>query len=894
MCDSVFRRSPLLLAAVLMALAVLVMPGAQPASAQAVATGSLDLSFGGDGIVTTDFGNRDEHLRAVAVQPDGKIVAAGYTQEGHSFDFALVRYTAGGEMDGSFGNGGKVTTEFGHHAHIHGMALQADGKIVVVGHTHTYRNDDFLMARYNADGTLDASFGGDGKVSLDFNGGFDYAFGAAVQPDGKILVAGTALVDGTYDFALARYNADGTLDASFGSGGKVTTEFGAAGYPQNDQSQALALQSDGKIVVAGYSSTRKSGGEVSTDFALARYNSDGTLDTSFHTDGKVTTHFGKGNDRIYKVAALPNGKIVAMGRSFSETNREVDFEVARYNSDGTLDTSFGNGGKVRTDLGHGEYGYAGVVQPDGKIVVAGYVHEAALGNAPASHDQLVVRYNADGSADTSFGSDGVARTDIGGNDQVYAAALQPDGKILVAGNSSIDGNYDLAVTRYHGQAQQQTRYADLIARMKEWRNDPCCVSHKPHTDRWDRVLLTFGETVADTSLSTMTAAEAQTYADKGWERWVNVAAALREIESGGQQAPPPNQAPTVSGAIADSTIVNESGTRQVSLSGVFSDADNDTLTVTAASSDETKATVSVAADYSGLTVSAQARGTATITVTASDGNGGAVSDTFTIRVKAAPVVESAIADVSGLEVGATQEVSLSGVFSDADSDALTITAASSANAIATAVASGSSTLTLTGVAEGTATITVTAQDADGNGVSDSFDVSVAAPQQQGDQTPYADLIAKIKEWRNDPCCASNKAHTDRWDRALLAFGEPVSDTSLTAMTAAESQTYADRGWTRWVEVTDALRELEAAAADENPPEVGPDLDDTSPDPPAPEPEVDTEPPQTEQRSEIVTRYDANSDGAIDVSEYRRAVYDHMDGLITYAELMEVVTAYRLP
>ena len=575
------------------------------AQVQAVAAGSLDLSFNGDGIVTTDFGNRNEHLRAVAVQPDGKIVAAGYTQEGHGFDFALVRHTAGGDLDGSFGDGGRVTTAFGHHAHIHGMALQPDGKIVACGHTHTYRNDDFLMARYNADGTLDASFGGDGKVALDFNGGFDYCFGAVVQPDGKILVAGTALVDSTYDFALARYNADGSLDASFGSGGKVTTEFGAADATQSDQSQALALQSDGKIVVAGYSSTKKSGGEVSTDFALARYNADGSLDTSFGTDGKVTTHFGNGNDRIYKVALQSNGKIVAMGRSFSATNREVDFEVARYNADGSLDESFGNGGKVRTDLGYGEYGYSGAVQPDGKIVVAGYVYAPAVGDAPASQDQLVVRYNADGSRDTSFGRDGVVRTDIGGEDQAYAVALQSDGKIVVAGNSSIDGNYDLAVARYHG-GTQQTRYADLIARMKEWRNDPCCASNKDHTDRWDRTLLAFGETVGDTTLTHMTAAEAQGYADRGWIRWVEVTAALRELESGGQQDPLPNQAPTVSSSIADVSELEAGATQEVSLSGVFSDADNDSLTITAASSDEAVVTVSVAADQSSLTVTGAA------------------------------------------------------------------------------------------------------------------------------------------------------------------------------------------------------------------------------------------------------------------------------------------------
>ena len=273
-------------------------------------------------------------------------------------------------------------------------------------------------------------------------------------------------------------------------------------------------------------------------------------------------------------------------------------------------------------------------------------------------------------------------------------------------------------------------YAALIAKIKEWRDDPCCAGNKAHTDRWDRTLLAFGETVADASLTPMTADEAQTYADRGWTRWVEVTAALRELEAAAQQGQA-NRPPRVSAAIDDAVIVNQSGTLEVSLTGVFSDADNDALTITAASSDEVAATVSVAADQSTLTVTANNIGVPVITVTADDGNGGTAEDAFTVRVKAAPVVTSAIADVSGLEEGGTQDVSLSGVFADADGDTLIITAASSDEAKATVtVAADQSKLTVAGVAEGTATITVTAQDSDGNAVSDAFDVTVDAPQQQ--------------------------------------------------------------------------------------------------------------------------------------------------------------------
>ena len=188
----------------------------------------------------------------------------------------------------------------------------------------------------------------------------------------------------------------------------------------------------------------------------------------------------------------------------------------------------------------------------------------------------------------------------------------------------------------------------------------------------------------------------------------------------------PNQAPTVAASIADATIVSEGGTHEVSLSEVFDDGD--ALTISAASSDDAVATASVAADYSSLTVNAQARGSATVTVTADDGNGGTVEDSFTVKVKAAPVVVTDIADTSGLTAGDTRDITLSAVFSDPDGDSLSITAASSNEAVATvSVASDGSSLTVSGVAEGAATVTVTAQDSDGNRVSDAFQVSVIAP-----------------------------------------------------------------------------------------------------------------------------------------------------------------------
>ena len=1081
------------------------------------ADGSLDTTFSSDGKLTTDFGSTDQAL-AVAVQSDGKIVMAGAMFNGTNDDFALARYSADGALDTTFGTivsgstrSGKVNTDFASSEDsARALAVQSDGKIVAAGTSAS----DFALARYNANGTLDTSLSTDGKVTTDIGSSTtDAAYAMAIQSDGRIVVAGTS----NNDFALARYNADGSLDTSFGTGGKVTTDIDSG----NDDANAVAVQPDGKIVAAG---SGVSGG--GTRFALARYSADGSLDTSFGTGGKLTTVISTLNDVANAVAVQSDGKIVVAGRTTSQGGTR--FALARYNADGSLDTSFGTGGKVDTDIGSGndDRANAMVVHSDGKIVAAGrslhggnndfglaryhtgfvwsailtvqelrtgllgcnkppatgsnsrdqvcsthltahtfthggtdyeiekvylaapdpasgqgqnlsivakpalpgnlvlvvddttwlslqdahnirwkgtdfswtaggsvalkLVEPAAetptvslsaspnpvlegdtvtvtatlsaattsavtipllitdLSSEPADHGSLSSITIA-GGATTGTGVITTAEDDNGSatftneayHDETFSVALKPglpagflsgDSRTVkiniidddaplprvslyggpqrvvnegteayvgvrmsrtVHGDVTIpltytsteteSGDYSgpssLTITRPPSDAsrgaiaipedgdtgdaeewetftvsidsgglpnwltagsfegnggvgtsytftihdatpgvgtatgqnspcancgtggdtgavsQGQDKYASLIAKMYEWRNAPQWKDHKAHTDRWDRALLAFGETVEDASLTPMTAAEAQGFADRGWERWVEVAAALRELQ---------NRTPTVAASIADVSIVSDSGSHAVSLAGVFDDADGDSLTMSAASSDEAVATASVSSDNSSVTVTARLRGTATITVTAADSYGGAVEDSFTVTVKAAPLVASAIADVSGLETGDTQDVSLSGVFSDADGDALTVTAASGDDAIVTvSVSSDGSTLSLTGVAEGTATITVTAQDSDGNRVSDTFDAPV--------ERKYNALIARMYQWRNDPQWVSEKPHTDRWDRALLAFGETVADTTLSPMTAAEAQGFADRGWERWVEVAAALRELENQA-----------------------------------------------------------------------------------
>lgn len=227
-----------------MALAV-ALPGAALA-----APGDLDPAFGGgDGMVTTDLGG-SEAAADMVVQPDGKIVAVGGDATDFFGNFAAVRYNADGSPDPTFGDGGKVSTDIaGGSDTANGVALQADGKIVVVGTSENLEGGVawFTVVRYNPDGSLDTTFDGDGKEVTDFGGGgADQGSDVAVQADGKIVAGGG--VGGV--FALARYNAlDGSLDTAFGGDGKVFTDFG--GLQEGSTAYGLALQADGKVIAAG-------------------------------------------------------------------------------------------------------------------------------------------------------------------------------------------------------------------------------------------------------------------------------------------------------------------------------------------------------------------------------------------------------------------------------------------------------------------------------------------------------------------------------------------------------------------------------------------------------------------------------------------------------------------
>jgi uncharacterized delta-60 repeat protein len=319
------------------------------------------------------------------------------------------------------------------------LGVDADGRIVAAGESTIGGVTDFAIARYLPDGSLDPSFGSNGTVLANFGRSANGANAVAILPGGRIVVAGySGVLDGGFDFALARYRTDGQLDPSFGVGGQVLTDF--VGTRGVDVAKAVAIQADGKLVVSGYSGTY---GE-DFDFVVARFRRNGGLDRSFGGDGHVLTNFG-GDDASQGVGIQADGKIVAMGKS--EQGGDFDFALARYLPDGSLDGSFGNGGRVRNDLsgaGSFDYGLAGGIDDRGRIIDAG------KSDAAGSLDFALARYRPNGRLDRSFGQDGVVLTNFGGEslDVANAIAIRPDGGIIAAGSSDASGSSDLALVSY--------------------------------------------------------------------------------------------------------------------------------------------------------------------------------------------------------------------------------------------------------------------------------------------------------------------------------------------------------------------------------------------------------------------------------------------------------------
>jgi uncharacterized delta-60 repeat protein len=423
----------------------LIPPPASDTKCYAALPGCLDLTFGSNGLVTTDTSGpnyQGDYAEALLIQNDGKIVAAGYANNavnGTGTDFVVVRYNTDGSLDTSFGDPDPLNppfrlgyvrtpfttgTDFGHAA-----LLQPDGKIVLGGNASP---GTWAVARYNTDGTLDASFGSGGKETLSITAAAVRAM--AVQSDGRLVLVGEP------NFTIMRLNQDGSPDSSFGVGGKLTVNPSSLKRGRG-HAWSVAIQrtpaviGEERILVGGWSDYSS----TATVFTMMRFKPTGATDTTFGSSGHVYSNFLGFGDQIRQLAVDSNNRIIAAGISnaanFSCGSYVTDLAVARYTQDGTLDPSFSGDGRQTADIyGGAETLFNGLaIQSDGKIVIAG----AGVSSDITVRDFALVRFNSDGTPDSSFGylGTGVVTTDFfGTSDQGLAIALQPsDGKIVFAG-----------------------------------------------------------------------------------------------------------------------------------------------------------------------------------------------------------------------------------------------------------------------------------------------------------------------------------------------------------------------------------------------------------------------------------------------------------------------------
>jgi uncharacterized delta-60 repeat protein len=396
-------------------------------SAQA---GNPDFSFGYQGVVKTPVGNNVDIGNAVAIQTDGKIVVAGECYDlNFNPDFSLVRYLTNGILDTTFGIKGKVIADFGGNGFgmPRSIIILKDGKILVAG-TGVLR--DLRMLQFKTNGTLDSSFGNNGKVVTTIPATSIWVTTANLQRDEKIVVAATTGIDTSYYFSLLRYNKNGVIDSSFGSGGIISTLM-ATSY---EGCTGSAIQQDGKIVISGTSHPHG----TDLEFSSARFLTTGVIDSTYGGAGKVYTKFNGFASIAKAVAFQHNGKIVIAGEA------ENDFALVRYNNDGSLDSTFGVYGVMRKNF----FGQsldrvkAMVIQSDDKIVLGGYM-EGIVGS-----QFVIIRFNANGIYDNTFQGSLVPPSN-NGTDKGWSLAIQNDGKIIMAGETSVQNGYpDFALIRF--------------------------------------------------------------------------------------------------------------------------------------------------------------------------------------------------------------------------------------------------------------------------------------------------------------------------------------------------------------------------------------------------------------------------------------------------------------
>ncbi|MCQ3939120.1 MAG: hypothetical protein DPW18_19055 [Chloroflexi bacterium] len=394
----------------------------------------LDPYFGTNGIVTTNFNGIYDFSNRVILQPDGRIIVSGFDQDSTPF---VARYNENGSVDTAFGVNGVLTPQISPFGNMR-VAVQSDGKLIVAGTS----NGRFVVSRYTANGaSLDTSFGANGVMYYPDDGS-DFAVfhfsDVVIQPDQKIIAVGTEIIGNYYNYVILRLTASGDLDETFVTNGVRILDDDDFPNARYNSARAVALQGNGKIVMSGDMMNDSDGDQ---EITLARLNPDGSMDTAnFGSNGKGTVSFLL-DGFVHSSGALliqPDERIVVGGYiDYYATPNSEDLALARINANGTLDTAFGGDGIVTTDLGFRERTSDIVLQPDGKIVLVGKMY------SPDFADILLVRYNSNGSLDDTFGENGVLRVDFNNaSDSGNGIALQPNGMIVLA--ATRDGNVLLA------------------------------------------------------------------------------------------------------------------------------------------------------------------------------------------------------------------------------------------------------------------------------------------------------------------------------------------------------------------------------------------------------------------------------------------------------------------
>ncbi len=418
------RRAFPIREAVIVSLIVAALGAGAPAAF--AAPGDLDTFFSHDGIQTA-FAN-GAVATAVATDHHGRIVLAGYTLGSHP-DIALARFTPGGAFDASFGVEGRVVTDLGANDYAFDLAIQPDGGIVVAGERAASAKDRVALLRYLPNGTPDPGFGNGGTVLTGFGRRFQSANAVAITPGGRILVAGSTSNGTTIRSALARYLADGRLDGTFGGDGRVTTDISRSAEQFTD----VHVSANGRVVATGWAESA-----LVPAFAAARYLLDGRLDDTFDGDGIARIDVTAGADRAFASALQPDGRVVLVGAAAGE------WGIVRLGPRGHLDPSFGDGGRLVTSFGPGyDEADAVAIRSNGKVVVAGRIRTGT------KDDFGVLRLKPGGKHDLTFGAGGRVLTDVaGGSDAAHDLLVQANGKLVVAGEATVDRIRRFAVVRY--------------------------------------------------------------------------------------------------------------------------------------------------------------------------------------------------------------------------------------------------------------------------------------------------------------------------------------------------------------------------------------------------------------------------------------------------------------